>query len=247
MSANWRCDLLTLDGRQGQVGHGQCFQEGGRRREWESSAWLRSARTLPPRAALGPRRLHLGAQRRHRCLDERLEVVAVKLNDVANLVEPLNSDAACPFVAVRNAHRVDPTVQQLFCMLQQRARQHCAPANGGGAINPRGACSAVPCALVPANDQSRQTHVGAGAYSRTNDAGGAISDLVVLGLAQLHKELSNLVLHVHLTQDGGCSPPPRLAPRSRPRVSGQRAFGAGPAERAPRRTAVIGDGDVAVL
>ncbi len=38
---------------------------------------------------------------------------------------------------------------------------------------------------------------------RTDNAGGAIANLVVLALGELHQEFGNLVLNLHLVQNGG--------------------------------------------
>jgi hypothetical protein len=38
--------------------------------------------------------------------------------------------------------------------------------------------------------------------SHDHHAGGAVPDLVVLALGELHQQLADLVLHLHLLQDG---------------------------------------------
>jgi len=38
--------------------------------------------------------------------------------------------------------------------------------------------------------------------ARTNDAGGAVTNLVILALGELYEEFCNLMLDLHLTEDG---------------------------------------------
>ena len=64
-----------------------------------------------------------------------------------------------------------------------------------------------------------------------DDAGGAIADLLVLAARQLHQQLADLVLNLHLVQDRGavigCAPPDLLmalrygGPRAQPLVPKQ--------------------------
>lgn len=69
--------------------------------------------------------VHFGAQRGLCGLNQRLSVLYVDEDTIADLVQVLDSNAGGLFIAVGDPDRVNAAVQQLLGFLQQGASQDC--------------------------------------------------------------------------------------------------------------------------
>lgn len=68
---------------------------------------------------------HFRAECGHGRLNERLRVAGVHGKAVADLIQALNGDARGLVVAIGDADGVDPSVQELLGLLQERAGKNC--------------------------------------------------------------------------------------------------------------------------